>query len=753
MNRVAAEEWVRSRLSVNRVKTHVERPWGATFKISHDDGRAWLKVVPPCLASSVAATARLAALCPEQVPAVLAYDAERGFLITRDHGLRDLSRDAGEDECRQLLATAARIEASCKHDPELLTLLPRLDPIAALDDLMRFLGEDALPALAGASVSAARFLSRDRRVSYHHLLEDHLPLLREFLSESASLETTVSHGDLRPSNAARNGRRAVILYDWEEAFAAPAGASLHAMFGGCVDVLALLDGNPLSIDPEKLRESRRMLAGYIDALVDQDYADREALAGRALAAAALAGMLRYLVSYSRFPGDDDDRRYRRVVRSNLKRRFSDLLDVCDHLCVVANAGVLEHADKYVQHGRGERAERLLRAQLRLRPDDSEARIVLGHVLLDHLTGSALAQARQVDSVQTLFSVALEQSGENVRAREGLAECLARQVRPGEAARQLQYSLTNMETDLPLEASWEAGDHVDIRARRELMCRLQTLQRHQDDSDAPGEMPTMTFSTTERDSGAPTPATLAVADAMFRRHGVLLLKGVFDPALLIRCRETFLERYQRYLTNERQDDALRIGDKRFQITIDMAEPYDSPTLYGNALLMPLMQRLLGHDLVLGCFTSAMSLPGAGQQRLHKDHKALFFDDPENVTLPSFAITTMVPLVPVDERCGTTRVRKGSHRLTTAESLTLPDQTPIAGLGDCYLMDYRLSHYGQANGSTHPRPILSLVYSRPWFRDYINFSGQPSLRLNAEALAAVPSSHRSLVDWTAEPGPRT
>ena len=73
-----------------------------------------------------------------------------------------------------------------------------------------------------------------------------------------------------------------------------------------------------------------------------------------------------------------------------------------------------------------------------------------------------------------------------------------------------------------------------------------------------------------------------------------------------------------------------------------------------------------------------------------------------------------------------------------------------LGDCYLMDYRLSHYGQANRSEQPRPILSLVYQRPWFRDFMNFQGQPSLRLDRDAFDRVPDAHRSLLTWALEPG---
>jgi hypothetical protein len=36
-----------------------------------------------------------------------------------------------------------------------------------------------------------------------------------------------------------------------------------------------------------------------------------------------------------------------------------------------------------------------------------------------------------------------------------------------------------------------------------------------------------------------------------------------------------------------------------------------------------------------------------------------------------------------------------------------------------MDYRLSHWGTPNVGTRARPILYLVYTRPWFTDARNF----------------------------------
>jgi hypothetical protein len=43
----------------------------------------------------------------------------------------------------------------------------------------------------------------------------------------------------------------------------------------------------------------------------------------------------------------------------------------------------------------------------------------------------------------------------------------------------------------------------------------------------------------------------------------------------------------------------------------------------------------------------------------------------------------------------------------------------------LIDYRLQHGGTANHAKQARPLLYLVYSRPWFRDHRNFKKQSAL----------------------------
>jgi len=65
-----------------------------------------------------------------------------------------------------------------------------------------------------------------------------------------------------------------------------------------------------------------------------------------------------------------------------------------------------------------------------------------------------------------------------------------------------------------------------------------------------------------------------------------------------------------------------------------------------------------------------------------------------------------------------------------------------MGDCYFMDYRLRHRGTPNQSSQPRPILYLVFTRPWFQDRKNYNKQPRLAIAPMEYEKISEEHRSL-----------
>ncbi len=77
--------------------------------------------------------------------------------------------------------------------------------------------------------------------------------------------------------------------------------------------------------------------------------------------------------------------------------------------------------------------------------------------------------------------------------------------------------------------------------------------------------------------------------------------------------------------------------------------------------------------------------------------------------------------------------------------MDSQRPVVPAGGCLLMDYRLLHGGTANCSDTVRPLLYVIYHRPWFRDYVNFQKQPAVRMSRAEARRVPEAHRALFAW--------
>ena len=233
-----------------------------------------------------------------------------------------------------------------------------------------------------------------------------------------------------------------------------------------------------------------------------------------------------------------------------------------------------------------------------------------------------------------------------------------------------------------------------------------------------------------------------ADA-FRRDGCLLLDGVLDAAFVERLHSSYYERHAESGSTGHPRRSLRVGHQRYMITIRLQPPFTESHLYGNPVLLRVLTELLGPERVLFSFGAVVSYPGAEDQHVHRDGAGLFGDPAAEGGLPPYAITAIVPLVEMNAETGTTRVWPGSHRLPDKELQGAELVDPLVRRGSVLLMDYRLHHGGLANRSTKPRPILSLVFTRPWFRDAVNFEAQPPLLYNSRERLEMPAELRQLL----------
>jgi len=151
-----------------------------------------------------------------------------------------------------------------------------------------------------------------------------------------------------------------------------------------------------------------------------------------------------------------------------------------------------------------------------------------------------------------------------------------------------------------------------------------------------------------------------AARQLRVDGALILEDIVDAALIVQARLAFGKMYARYLDGNKHDDALKIGGRRLQITVDLEPPFDDPQLFANPWILPILNAALDKDFVLGACVVVCSLPDAPTQHFHRDGGILFPYRNLDKVLPAAAIQVAIPLLEMNDVNGTTALSLGSHR---------------------------------------------------------------------------------------------
>ena len=199
------------------------------------------------------------------------------------------------------------------------------------------------------------------------------------------------------------------------------------------------------------------------------------------------------------------------------------------------------------------------------------------------------------------------------------------------------------------------------------------------------------------------------------------------------------------------------------------PFSDELLSHNPAWRPIVQAVLGREAELEYAGIVLSLPGSAVQAWHVDGTHLFG---KKCQCPPHCLDVFVPLMDMTPALGPTEFIPGSHILDAAASLDkllLSSGTnqhegsmggdgavesiaassrcaPLLRAGSAVIYDHRLVHRGTAN-TTHiaggggaaaagragkegegvARPMLYLMYSKPWFKETLNFD--PTNRLFA------------------------
>lgn len=714
-----ALEFARSKVAFDTAELVSSRVWARTYRLSRGEHADYLKVLPKHKAEMLGPLAALARQFPRHIPEVIAFDAERGWLLSAEHGGSKLTYDSPDEDQLELIKTYAGLQAEAVKSPDLLSALPKPDSAALPRLLLEFLRprESQADDTAGP-VGVDYFIGRRDAAAYHRSFARRSAMLERHLVPASLLPATVNHGDMRPPNAAMLSGRTCVILDWDDAMVGPAGMSLHGMFGGCTVPTILLSGSAAA-QAAADTPNARLIRAYVETLSGNGYSDVDTL-NRALPAAMCAGMIQFILNFAGFPGEQN----REAVADTLDERLSNLLDLCDLLTSQDRRSVLEYAQDYEDHEQYRRAERLLHDHCLRHPDDVHVMAWLAAVQRkrDNLEGAA----------QT-YHKALELAPSSGALHADLGRVLMGQLKVDDAKQALQRAL---DLDPGLE-----------RARADLgrVGAIETMQRQ---ALAPEQMPVLHFTQSDMAEGLVRPEMLALGTSLFETYGALQIDNAFPIETIHRLHEAFMERYSSYFHEADHPDALYLGDKRYMLTVRLEDPFSDPAVLGVPMVLPIIRNLLGDDCVLGAYTSVISLPGSKNQRLHKDHPALFPDTQWHHTLPSFAIQIIIPLVPLNELTGTTRFFKGSHRVSSDDMEELAAQDPIVPLGSCLLNDYRCAHQGLGNKSQEVRPILTLIFNRRWFRDYKNYGRQPPLRLTDDGYEQLPRDLKPLFSWWRE-----
>jgi hypothetical protein len=216
---VEARAWIGERVAACgwRITEPIEQPhvrwWSTAMRVSTTDGVLWMKAVQPMYAFEIRLTPWLANLWPELTQEVIATDPDRGWMLSRDAGirLREAEERSSVDYWTDLLPRYAEMQmAVSAHRAE-------LDAMEVPDRTLARLAAD----LRATVDEPQTVLLGDPR----GLTAEELAAVKERLDgfdadcvrlAALGIPETLQHDDLHDANAfVRDG--GFVVFDWGDA--------------------------------------------------------------------------------------------------------------------------------------------------------------------------------------------------------------------------------------------------------------------------------------------------------------------------------------------------------------------------------------------------------------------------------------------------------------------------------------------------------------------------------------------------------
>jgi tetratricopeptide (TPR) repeat protein len=716
-----ALSWVSNQFSYKEHNLIREYPWSRIFELKDDTGTNYLKLVPLNQPQVLKTNSILSENFESVIPKTIALNEELGIQLLRHHGGIELDSSASETQKSKVLSTYARMQAKALKNPGILSSIPSLELDKLLTRFIEFFKPSTQdPAMTGTSAQADFFLGSKESEEYYEVLLARKDLLSDFLQNAALLPPTLNHCDLRTENAAENHDGSSIIYDWDDALIGPAGLSLQAFFDGCFNIAKYINADLETIEDDKILQEMQLLQDYITELDKQGYASSEML-HKALPASACAGAMQALLNYADFPEQDD--LYIFDVNDYFVRRLDDLLNLCDYLACSNRDDALRFAKDYRERGIFFRAVYIYRQYLETHPNDIEFH--------KRLAGALNENGKWKEAVEC-YNTIITHIPDDAETFNELGVTLLKNKHPADAIVKFELALSINPELKPAQVN---------RDKASELLHMMDLARH------PNKLPTVRISPEEKKDGEFSSEKIDLASSLFKKYGALQAESVLDVDMLQSIKQLILTKYASYFEPKEYDDCLRLGDKRHMVTLDIEGPINSPKLYDNPYITPIIKQILGEDYILGAVNIGVSLPGAQNQSIHKDYPPLFDEDDKfRDDLPCFAIGLLIPLVQHSHTVGTTLVIKESQRISPKAAETLPAQASFLDSGSCLMIDYRVGHQGLANTSEDVvRPLLTLIFHRSWFRDCVNYRKQPPIKIDDEIFNTAPERLKELISW--------
>jgi ectoine hydroxylase-related dioxygenase (phytanoyl-CoA dioxygenase family) len=224
-----------------------------------------------------------------------------------------------------------------------------------------------------------------------------------------------------------------------------------------------------------------------------------------------------------------------------------------------------------------------------------------------------------------------------------------------------------------------------------------------------------------------PETLTAAVQQVKVNGYVVFESVLSPDFVQTLHDEYMAIYDEALETPPEKTFAK---NHFRLFLPFRPPFNDESIITNPFALPVMESLIGVDLVCHYFASNTCAPGSEFQPVHSDTFNLFPES--NFSPPPFMLVLNIPLVNTTEENGPMQIWPGGSHLSSVphEDMLrlaehLPSQPALMPAGSIMVRDGRMWHRGTQNRSDQPRPNIAIVYTRPWLGAGLKRIGIPQV----------------------------